>query len=207
MIGCCARWREIRRTSRSCTASRASAAFRNSKSTGSQGTRARGRCASAMRRSRSCSSTSTARSWTRSTRPAAPGSPPTSGPGASSGRCCSGSTTLWREPDEGIWEVRGPRRHFTHSKVLAWVAFDRGVKSVEQQRQHGPVDAWRRTRRRHPRRRLPARVRSVDRGVHAGLWLAGARRQHAHAAARRLRAGVGSARGRHRRGHRTLPGP
>ena len=33
----------------------------------------------------------------------------------------------WREPDEGIWEVRGPRRHFTHSKVMAWVAFDRAV--------------------------------------------------------------------------------
>ena len=34
----------------------------------------------------------------------------------------------WREPDEGIWEVRGPRRHFTHSKVMAWVAFDRGSR-------------------------------------------------------------------------------
>ena len=33
----------------------------------------------------------------------------------------------WREPDEGIWEVRGPRRHFTHSKVMAWVAFDRAI--------------------------------------------------------------------------------
>ncbi|HEY6075575.1 MAG TPA: glycoside hydrolase family 15 protein, partial [Gaiella sp.] len=38
----------------------------------------------------------------------------------------------WREPDEGIWEVRGPRRHFTHSKVMAWVAFDRAVKTVER---------------------------------------------------------------------------
>src|SRR6185503_8825456 len=37
----------------------------------------------------------------------------------------------WREPDEGIWEVRGPRRHFTHSKVMAWVAFDRAVKTIE----------------------------------------------------------------------------
>jgi hypothetical protein len=35
----------------------------------------------------------------------------------------------WREPDEGIWEVRGPRRHFTHSKVMAWVAFDRAIPS------------------------------------------------------------------------------
>ena len=49
----------------------------------------------------------------------------------------------WRLPDEGIWEVRAERRHFTHSKVLAWVAFDRGVKAVERFGQHGPVDAWR----------------------------------------------------------------
>ncbi len=40
--------------------------------------------------------------------------------------------TKWHEPDEGIWEVRGPRRQFTHSKVMAWVAFDRAVKLVEQ---------------------------------------------------------------------------
>ena len=38
---------------------------------------------------------------------------------------------IWAEPDEGIWEVRGPRRHFTHSKLMAWVAFDRAIKSVE----------------------------------------------------------------------------
>jgi GH15 family glucan-1,4-alpha-glucosidase len=52
----------------------------------------------------------------------------------------------WREPDEGIWEVRGPRRHFTHSKVLAWVAFDRAVKAVEQYGRSGPVDTWRAVR-------------------------------------------------------------
>ena len=40
--------------------------------------------------------------------------------------------TAWKEPDEGIWEVRGGRRHFTHSKVMAWVAFDRAVRAVEQ---------------------------------------------------------------------------
>jgi GH15 family glucan-1,4-alpha-glucosidase len=54
--------------------------------------------------------------------------------------------TLWREPDEGIWEVRGPRRHFTHSKVMAWVAFDRAVKSVEDQGLPGPVERWRAVR-------------------------------------------------------------
>src|ERR1700683_1718579 len=39
--------------------------------------------------------------------------------------------TIWREPDNGIWEVRGPRRHFTHSKLMAWVAFDRAVTLAE----------------------------------------------------------------------------
>jgi len=38
---------------------------------------------------------------------------------------------LWRDPDEGIWEVRGGRKHFVHSKMMAWVAFDRAVKTVE----------------------------------------------------------------------------
>jgi GH15 family glucan-1,4-alpha-glucosidase len=49
----------------------------------------------------------------------------------------------WREPDEGIWEVRGPRRHFTHSKVMAWVAFDRGIRLVDEVGRDGPVDRWR----------------------------------------------------------------
>jgi GH15 family glucan-1,4-alpha-glucosidase len=50
--------------------------------------------------------------------------------------------TIWREPDEGIWEVRGGRRHFTYSKVMSWVAFDRAVKSAEQYHLDGPVDHW-----------------------------------------------------------------
>ena len=49
----------------------------------------------------------------------------------------------WDRPDEGIWEVRGPRRHFTHSKVLAWVAFDRAVEGIERWGLPGPVDRWR----------------------------------------------------------------
>jgi GH15 family glucan-1,4-alpha-glucosidase len=52
----------------------------------------------------------------------------------------------WREPDEGIWEVRGPRRHFTHSKVMAWVAMDRGVKAVEEFGRDGAVERWREVR-------------------------------------------------------------
>jgi GH15 family glucan-1,4-alpha-glucosidase len=53
---------------------------------------------------------------------------------------------VWREPDEGIWEVRGPRRHFTYSKVMAWVAFDRMIKSAEQFALRGPVERWKRVR-------------------------------------------------------------
>jgi GH15 family glucan-1,4-alpha-glucosidase len=50
---------------------------------------------------------------------------------------------LWRGTDEGIWEVRGERRHFTHSKVLCWVAFDRAVSMVEEAGYEGPADHWR----------------------------------------------------------------
>jgi len=50
---------------------------------------------------------------------------------------------VWAKPDEGIWEVRGPRRHFTYSKIMCWVAFDRAVKMVEQYGAEGPVDRWR----------------------------------------------------------------
>jgi GH15 family glucan-1,4-alpha-glucosidase len=54
--------------------------------------------------------------------------------------------TAWKEPDEGLWEVRGPRRQFTHSKVMAWVAFDRAVKAVERFGLRGPVEQWRKWR-------------------------------------------------------------
>jgi GH15 family glucan-1,4-alpha-glucosidase len=48
----------------------------------------------------------------------------------------------WQQPDEGIWEVRGPRRHFTHSKVMAWVAFDRAIKDAETLGLEGPTARW-----------------------------------------------------------------
>lgn len=54
--------------------------------------------------------------------------------------------TIWRQPDEGIWEIRGQRRHFTHSKVMAWVAMDRAVQAVEQFGLSGDVDKWRQLR-------------------------------------------------------------
>jgi GH15 family glucan-1,4-alpha-glucosidase len=49
----------------------------------------------------------------------------------------------WMQPDEGIWEIRGPRRHFTHSKMMAWVAIDRAVRTAEDFGLSGPVDRWR----------------------------------------------------------------
>jgi GH15 family glucan-1,4-alpha-glucosidase len=55
---------------------------------------------------------------------------------------------VWDLPDEGIWEVRGPRRHFTYSKIMAWVAFDRGVKTIEECGFVGPLDHWRHLRQR-----------------------------------------------------------
>jgi GH15 family glucan-1,4-alpha-glucosidase len=54
--------------------------------------------------------------------------------------------TGWRRKDAGIWEVRGPLRHFTHSKVMAWVAFDRGVRLCEEFGHEGPVERWREIR-------------------------------------------------------------
>ena len=83
--------------------------------------------------------------------------------------------TGWREPDDGIWEVRGPRRHFTHSKVMAWMAMDRAVKDVEEFGFDGPVERWKAirdeihaevsrrasTRNETPSRSTTARMRST----------------------------------------------
>jgi len=54
--------------------------------------------------------------------------------------------SCWQEPDEGIWEIRAQRQHFTHSKVMAWVAFDRAIKAVERFHMTGPVERWKRAR-------------------------------------------------------------
>ena len=50
---------------------------------------------------------------------------------------------IWEQPDYGIWEVRGPPQHFTYSKIMAWVAFDRAVKDAERYRLEGPIEEWR----------------------------------------------------------------
>ena len=54
--------------------------------------------------------------------------------------------SAWTEADESIWEVRSGRRHFTYSKVMAWVAFDRAIKSAEEYKLDGPLDRWRKLR-------------------------------------------------------------
>jgi GH15 family glucan-1,4-alpha-glucosidase len=54
----------------------------------------------------------------------------------------------WGDPDEGLWEVRGPRKHFTHSKIMAWVAFDRAIKDADKEGLEAPVARWRRVRNR-----------------------------------------------------------
>jgi GH15 family glucan-1,4-alpha-glucosidase len=68
----------------------------------------------------------------------------------------------WQEPDEGIWEVRGPRRHFTHSKVMAWVAFDRAVKAIGHFGLDGPLERW-------TRLRDTMHAEICDKGFNAGL--------------------------------------
>jgi GH15 family glucan-1,4-alpha-glucosidase len=55
---------------------------------------------------------------------------------------------IWEKPDQGMWEVRGPARHFTFSKVMCWVAFDRGIKMIEQFGLDGPREHWDKLRRR-----------------------------------------------------------
>jgi carbohydrate kinase (thermoresistant glucokinase family) len=53
---------------------------------------------------------------------------------------------IWQQPDEGIWEVRGGRRHFTHSKIMAWVALDRTVRDAERFKLQVPIERWRHVR-------------------------------------------------------------
>ncbi len=64
----------------------------------------------------------------------------------------------WRREDAGIWEVRGPNRHFTHSKVMAWVAFDRAVRAHDEFGREGPVERWRELRD------------EIEAEVHARAW-------------------------------------
>ena len=72
--------------------------------------------------------------------------------------------TAWREPDHGIWEIRGPEQHFTHSKVMVWVAFDRAVRGIESGVGKGPLERWRRVRE-EVRQEILSRGYDPDRGT------------------------------------------
>ena len=92
----------------------------------------------------------------------------------------------WQRPDNGLWEMRGDRRHFVHSKVMAWVAFDRMVSGVEHFRLDGPVDRWRQIRKRDPGRGLAKGYDARPQHVHPGVRVGGAGRGPAADPAGRL---------------------
>ena len=109
--------------------------------TGSQDTKIRALCASATRHRNSCNSTSTARCWIAFFTP------------STAWRHYEDDfsvlvlllkhlETIWQKPDQGIWETRGKPQHFTYSKMMAWVAFDRAVLLAEQLKYEAPVEKW-----------------------------------------------------------------
>ncbi len=110
-------------------------------------TKGRSRFASGTALRISSSSTCTARSSTPSTRRVAGAWPASDDAWALAQKTFDWLESNWQQEDEGIWEVRGPRRHFTHSKVMAWVAFDRAVKTAEKLGRDGPVDRWKAARK------------------------------------------------------------
>ncbi len=112
---------------------------------------------------------------------------------------------IWDRPDEGIWEVRGPPQHFTHSKVMAWVAFDRGVKFAEQLGTGARGRAVAAYPRQDPRRCLRQGVRSGPWQLCPSLRVKGARCRPVAAAAGRLPAAGGPAHHRHGKGDRAAP--
>ncbi len=112
---------------------------------------------------------------------------------------------VWTEPDEGIWEVRGPKRHFVHSKVMAWVAIDRWIKMITMAGRDEPLDQWHELRDRDPRRRV-----HPGRGSRAGLLRAvlrvhRGRRQPADVVAGRVPAAGRSLHRGYGGGHRAGP--
>ena len=102
----------------------------------------RGRCASATTPPSSASTTSGARCSTRCTCTARPTTTSTLGCGPSSPSRSTRPSTHWREPDAGIWEVRGEPQHFTSSKIMCWVAVDRGAHLAALIGQDAAADEW-----------------------------------------------------------------
>ena len=151
--GCCARSRATRRSSRSCTASPARRNLTEDESRLASRLRRLEPGPDRQRRRRAVP----ARRLRRGARRAARGPPhwPRRPPGPAWDlelALLDFLETGWNEPDDGIWEVRGPRRHFTHSKVMAWVAVDRAVSDVEDFGLEGPRRPVAGPARRDPRR-------------------------------------------------------
>ena len=111
----------------------------------------------------------------------------------------------WQQPDEGIWEIRGPRRHFTHSKVMAWVAFDRAVKDAEAFGLDGPLEHWRQVRDAIHAQVCAQGYDAQPQHVRPMLRLAASRCEPAADSPGRIPAAARSARARHRRCDRARP--
>ena len=163
--GCCAPRPGYRSSCRSCTAfpGAVAAGARIVVAAGLRGQQAR---AHRQRRDRAAaSSTSTARSWTPCTRRAKRSWRRSSDAWRLQKTLLKHLERVWDEPDQGIWEVRGPPRHFTHSRLMCWVAFDRAMKSCERLCSRRLARALARRARpdqgRHLRQRLRPRTQHV----------------------------------------------
>ncbi len=154
---------------------RRDASSRSRSSSTCPATTARGRCGSATAPTTRTSTTSGARCSTRSTCTRGRATSCPSGCGRSSSARWRRRSTHWREPDRGIWEVRGEPKHFTSSKLMCWVAADRGARLAAHARRRGDGAALAGGRRRDPRRHLRARRRRARR-VRPALRHDGARR-------------------------------
>ena len=155
-------WPRARRAScRSCTASAASTSCPRRRSTTCPATRAPGRCGSATAPTTRTSTTCGARCSTRSTSTPSRATTCPSGSGRSSTKQVEAALDNWRDPDRGIWEVRGEPKHFTSSKLMCWVAADRGARLAEVREEPELADAL---AERRPTRSTPtsARTRSTS---------------------------------------------
>ena len=179
--------RRSRPTCRSCTASPASAGSRSVSWSGCRGSSGRARCGSATPPRRSCQLDVYGEVLDAAYQTLAHGRRRLADRlGAAASNCSGGSRTAGARRTPGIWEVRGPNRHFTHSKVMAWVAFDRAVRMHEEFGRDGPVERWRQLRDEIKAEVLERGLERAQAGLHAVLRLGRARREHPADAARRL---------------------
>ncbi len=135
---------------RSCTGSQGSASIANGKQIGSRAIDTRSPCISVTRPPTSFSSIHMAKSLIRLYRARCKALYPQLEVGDTSlvVPLLQHLERIWGKPDAGLWEFRTPCQHFTHSKVMAWVAFDRGIRMAEEFGTKGPADRWRRLRSR-----------------------------------------------------------